>query len=143
MIDSAGDLQPDTRWRATRWAWTAEETLVDHVAKPRLCVAALLPFAEGKPDWRGFETSLRWMKQCAAHYGVDLVFVLNADTVYLFDLDLSLYRQVLERFRACLPEARMIVGVTATGESREVVDAYLPHLAIVQEFDNVEAMLMT
>ena len=84
--------KPATKWTETSWAWTSEESLVDHQQSGRLCVATLLPFHNGKPDWGGFERSIQWMIQCASHFDVEICFVLNADTGYIFNLDLDLYR---------------------------------------------------
>ena len=50
LIDRPEDLSPTTPWSATKWAWTAEEALVDHQTKARLCSAVLLPFRAGRPD---------------------------------------------------------------------------------------------
>ena len=55
MISHPSDLQPDTPWSETIWAGATEEGLVDHQTPARLCVATLLPFQDGKPDWQGFE----------------------------------------------------------------------------------------
>ncbi|MFV1994367.1 MAG: hypothetical protein ACC661_02930 [Verrucomicrobiales bacterium] len=137
MIVNPTDLQPDTPWRETIWAHTPEHNLTDHVTESRLCVATLLPFKGGQPDWTGFERSIRWMLESASRYDVEIAFVLNADTGYIFDLDLPLYREVLTRFRACFPNERIICGTTA------VQGSYLPHLDIAQSFDNLEVMLMT
>ncbi|NBX35562.1 hypothetical protein EBR16_09440, partial [bacterium] len=87
LIDRPEDLTPTTPWSATKWAWTAEEALVDHRTKARLCSAVLLPFKDGKPDWESFGSEIRWQLAAAEHYGVELVPVLNADTGYIFDLD--------------------------------------------------------
>ena len=38
---------------------------MDGQANPRLCVAALLPFNNGDPDWGSFERMLIWMTKCA------------------------------------------------------------------------------
>ena len=80
LISRPEELTPQTTWLETKWAWTGEEELIDHTTKARLCAAALLPFREGRPDWEGFITSIRWMQAAADHYGVELVVVLNADT---------------------------------------------------------------
>ena len=110
LITSATDLKPSTPWSDTIWAYTSEESLVDHETKARLCVATLLPFKDKKPDWDGFAKSVRWMQQCADHYGVEMVFVLNADTGYIFDLSNELYAEVLRRFRADFPTQRFITA---------------------------------
>ena len=47
LITDPADLRPDTPWSDTVWAWTAEESLITHARKPRLCSAALLPFTLG------------------------------------------------------------------------------------------------
>jgi dihydrodipicolinate synthase/N-acetylneuraminate lyase len=145
MISDVADLRPGTRWAETVWGRTTEESLADHRREGRLCVATLLPFRGGRPDWEGFECSIRWMMDCAAHYGVEIVFVLNADTGYIFQLDAALYREVIERFRALFPEQRIICGVTALGGSGDRFDPawYHPQLEIAQEFGNVEVMVMT
>lgn len=146
LIDSPSDLTPATSWRQTVWACTAEEDLVDHATKARLCVATLLPFAGGQPDWEGFSRSVRWMLACAEHYGVELVCVLNADTGYIFELDEDLYAEVLRRFRAEFPGRRFIAGVTARGAERDEAfraDRYHPLLDIAQEHENCEVMIMT
>jgi dihydrodipicolinate synthase/N-acetylneuraminate lyase len=145
LISHPADLRPDTAWSDTVWAWQSEESLVDHTTKARLCVATLLPFREGKPDWEGFERSIAWMLRCGEHYGVEMAFVLNADTGYIFNLTAELYREVITRFRAAFPEPRIICGTTALGASGEVFDPewYRPQIEIAQGFDNVEAMIMT
>ncbi|MDF1752373.1 MAG: hypothetical protein P1U89_06350 [Verrucomicrobiales bacterium] len=145
MIDHIDDLRPDTLWTDTIWAHTSEETLTDHQSEGRLCVATLLPFKNSKPDWEGFEKSIRWMIACGERYGIEMVFVLNADTGYIFNLSLDLYREVIERFRALFPDQKIICGTTAVGADGERFNAewYFPHLDIVQEFDNAEAMIMT
>ena len=146
LIERAEDLRPETKWAETVWAWTSEESLVDHRAKPRLCAAALLPFRDRSPDWDGFSASIRWMQAAADHFGVELVVVLNADTGYIFDLDDSLYAEVLRRFRADFPKARFIAGVTARGaqdDSSFKPERYRPLMDIVQEHENCEVMLMT
>jgi len=146
LISKAADLKPNTTWQETVWAYTAEESLVDHTSKARLCVATLLPFKDQKPDWEGFSKSVRWMQQCGEHYGVEMVFVLNADTGYIFDLSNELYAEVLKRFRAEFPNQKFIAGVTARGaENDEVFKAerYWPLLDIAQSHDNGEMMIMT
>lgn len=144
-IDDPANLRPDTNWSETVWAWTPEEALVDHTNCARLCVATLLPFKDGAPDWEGFERSVAWMVRCAEHYGVEIAFVLNADTGYIFNLSLEMYREVIERFRAAFPATRIICGATAWGAEGETFKAawYQPHLEIAQSFGNVEVMLMT
>lgn len=146
LIERPADLAPTTTWRETKWAWTAEEDLIDHRTKGRLCAAALLPFRERRPDWESFAASIRWMIAAAEHYGVELVPVLNADTGYVFDLDDELYGEVLRRFRAEFPERRFIAGVTARGADHDEsfrADRYWPLLDRVQEHENCEAMIMT
>ena len=123
LITSPTDLKPSTSWSETIWAYTSEEQLADHTTKGRLCVATLLPFKDKQPDWEGFSKSVRWMQQCAAHYGVEIVFVLNADTGYIFDLSNELYAEVLRRFRAEFPQQRFIAGVTARGAMTASVSA--------------------
>ena len=145
MITQAKDLLPDTPWQETIWSQASEESLVDHTSRPRLCVATLLPFRNGEPDWEGFENSIRWMLRAGEHYGVELVFVLNADTGYIFQLDETLYAEVIRRFRAAFPEPTIICGTTAVGATGDTfrADWYRPHLEIAQQFDHVEVMLMT
>ncbi len=145
LIQDPSDLKPYTPWSDTVWAYTSEEDLVDHQTKARLCVAALLPFQNGQPDWEGFVRSIQWMQQCAAHYGVEIVFVLNADTGYIFDLSMEEYSEVLSRFRETFPAQRFIAGVTArdAGESSFKVERYLPMIDAVQQYDNCEVMIMT
>ncbi len=146
LISKPEDLAPDTEWLDTQWAWTPEESLVEHQTKARLCAAALLPFHNGRPDWDGFAKSIRWMQAAADHFGVELVVVLNADTGYIFDLDDAMYAEVLTRFRKDFPHARFIAGVTARGTQDDTsfkAERYRPLLDIVQEHDNCEVMLMT
>lgn len=145
LISNPADLTPSTKWSETKWAWESEESLTDHSTKSRLCVATLLPFKEGKPDWEGFERSVRWMQKCGNYYGVDLAFVLNADTGYIFNLSAELYREVIQRFRDNFPEPKIICGTTALGASGDTFrpEWYRPQLEIAQEFNNVEVMLMT
>lgn len=145
MIADPEHLRPDTDWRETAWARTPEEELADHRSEARLCVATLLPFLGGEPDWEGFERSVRWMRSCAEACGVEIVFVLNADTGFLFQLDEALYAEVIRRFRAAFPEQRIICGATAVGEEGDVFrpEWYRPHLEIAQSFENVEVMIMT
>lgn len=145
MISDPSELKPTTQWDETIWAHTPEEALVDRKTPARLCVATLLPFKNGEPDWEGFERSIRWMLTCAEAYGVEIVFVLNADTGYIFQLDLDLYAEVIRRFRAAFPEPKIICGSTAVGAEGEDFDAnwYRPHIETAQSFDNVEIMLMT
>ena len=113
MIKNASDLLPSTQWSETIWSTTREEALVDNRSNPRLCVAALLPFKDGQPDWRSFERMLVWMYQCANQFGVEITFVLNADTGYVFNLSNELYSEVIQRFRSFYPDAPFISGVTA------------------------------
>ena len=139
------ELSPETTWKDTPWAWTGEEALVDHQNCARLCVATLLPFKDCRPDWAGFERSIRWMIACAEEYQIEIVFVLNADTGYIFNLSTELYREVIQRFRNLFPDQKIICGTTAHGTEGETFQAdwYRPHLEIAQEFQNVEVMLMT
>ncbi len=145
MISDPLDLTPETPWNDTVWAHTTEDSLTDHTTPARLCVATLLPFREGKPDWDGFERSIAWMLRCGERYGVEMAFVLNADTGYIFNLSLALYEEVIERFRAAFPLPKIICGVTAVGASGETFhpEWYFPQVDICQRFDNAEAMLMT
>lgn len=145
MISHPSELTPATTWEETIWAHTPEEALVDHTANPRLCVATLLPFQNGQPDWAGFETSVRWMLTCAEAAGVEIAFVLNADTGYIFNLSEELYAEVIRRFRAAFPEPKIICGTTAIGAEGDTFkpEWYRPHLEIAQGFENVEVMIMT
>jgi dihydrodipicolinate synthase/N-acetylneuraminate lyase len=145
MITDPADLKPSTTWEETVWAHTPEEALVDHTSKARLCVATLLPFRDGKPDWEGFENSIRWMITCAEAADVEIAFVLNADTGYIFNLSLDLYGEVIRRFRAAFPEPTIICGSTAVGASGDTFQPewYRPHFEIAQSFDKVEMMIMT
>jgi len=146
LISAPQDLTPGTPWQDTCWAWTAEEDLVDHRTKARLCSAVLLPFRDSRPDWGSFAASIRWMDAAAAHYGVELVPVLNADTGYLFDLDDALYAEVLRRFRSEFPGRKFIAGVTARGAAPDEAfraERYLPLLDLAQEHENCEVMIMT
>ena len=145
MISDPEELTPDTPWRETVWARTSEESLADHMNRARLCVATLLPFHNGNPDWEGFEKSIRWMIAAGAAYGVEMAFVLNADTGYIFHLNEALYAEVIRRFRSAFPEPRIICGVTAVGQEGNVFRSswYRPHLEIAQGFENVEVMIMT
>lgn len=145
MISRPSELTPSTTWEETVWAHTPEEALVDHTTRPRLCVATLLPFQNGKPDWEGFEKSVRWMLRCAEAAEIEIAFVLNADTGYLFHLSEELYAEVIRRFRASFPEPTIICGTTATGARGDTFrpEWYRPHLDIAQSFDHVEVMLMT
>jgi dihydrodipicolinate synthase/N-acetylneuraminate lyase len=146
LIANPQDLIPATNWLDTKWAWTSEESLIDHRTKARLCAAALLPFRNQKPDWEGFIASIAWMQSAANYYGVELVVVLNADTGYIFHLDDALYSEVLRRFRDAFPGAKFIAGVTARGAEKDSAfqpDRYRPLLDIVQQHDNCEVMLMT
>ena len=62
LISDPRDLKPGTSWRETVWAWSSEESLVDHRTKSRHCVATLLPFLNRRPDWEGFVRSIAWMR---------------------------------------------------------------------------------
>ena len=121
LITAVSDLTPTTTWQETKWAWVGEEDLISHTSTPRLCVATLLPFRDAKPDWAGSARCIRWMQTVAAHYGVEAVFVLNADTGYIFDLTPELYAEVLRRFRAEFPAQRFIAGVTARGAESDKI----------------------
>lgn len=146
LISNPADLTPTTPWRDTVWAWTSEESLVSHAAPPRLCVATLLPFKNGQPDWAGFARCIRWMQSAAAHFGIEIVFVLNADTGYIFDLTPELYAEVLQRFRAEFPTQKFIAGVTARGTENDTAfrpETYHPLLDLAQQHENCEVMLMT
>ena len=145
MIQKAEKLQPDTQWSETVWAHSREEDLMNDQSNPRLCVAALLPFKDGQPDWGSFERMLQWMMKCADHFGVEITFVLNADTGYVFNLSMELYEEVIKRFRSLYPDASFISGVTAVGASSTAFDAscYHPHLEIAQAHGPCEVMIMT
>jgi hypothetical protein len=146
LINQPQDLKPTTTWQETQWAWTSEESLVDHQSKARLCSAVLLTFQNQKPDWESFATSIRWMAAAAAHYGVEFVPVLNADTGYIFDLDNDMYAEVLRRFRAEFPDMKFIAGITARGAEQDTdfkAERYRPLLDIVQSHENCEVMIMT
>jgi hypothetical protein len=146
LISDPAGLGPETPWRDTVWGWPAEEALVTHTRKPRLCPATLLPFANARPDWGGFIRALDWMMDAARHYGVELVPVLNADTGYIFDLDEALYAEVLRRFRDEFPGHRFIAGITAVGAERDDrfrAERYRPLLDLAQAHDGCEVMLMT
>ena len=146
LITHPSDLKPTTPWNETKWAYIGEEELVDHQTKSRLCVAALLPFKDKEPDWAGFEKSIAWMLESAKHYGVEMDFVLNADTGYIFDLDNEMYAEVLRRFRASFPDQRFIAGVTARGAEQDTefkAERYHPLMDLVQVHDNCEVMIMT
>ena len=145
MIQKAEELQPDTQWSETVWAHSREEDLMNDQSNPRLCVAALLPFKDGQPDWGSFERMLQWMVKCADHFGVEITFVLNADTGYVFNLSMELYEEVIKRFRSLYPDASFISGVTAVGASSTAFDAscYHPHLEIAQAHRPCEVMIMT
>jgi hypothetical protein len=146
LINQPADLTPQTRWQETKWAWVGEEELVDHQTKARLCSAVLLPFQNREPDWDSFVSSLHWMFEAAKHYNVELVPVLNADTGYIFDLDDTMYAQVLHRFRLAFPNTKFIAGITARGIERDstfLAERYRPLLDIVQQYDNCEVMIMT
>ena len=145
LISDPADLRPDTPWTDTVWSQRSEESLVDHRTPARLCVATLLPFRDGLPDWDGFERSIAWMLRCGRRHGVEMAFVLNADTGYIFNLTAELYREVITRFRSAFPEPRIICGTTALGATGDRFDPewYRPQIEIAQSFDNVEIMLMT
>lgn len=109
-------------------------------------MATLLPFAGGQPDWAGFARCIRWMQEAAARYHVEIAFVLNADTGYIFDLTPELYGEVLRRFRAEFPKQKFIAGVTARGAEQDTAfkaERYRPLLDIAQQHDNCEVMIMT
>ena len=145
MIQKADEIQPDTQWSETVWAHSREEDLMNDQSNPRLCVAALLPFKDGQPDWGSFERMLQWMMKCADHFGVEITFVLNADTGYVFNLSKELYEEVISRFRSLYPDASFISGVTAVGASPTAFDAscYHLHLEIAQAHRPCEVMIMT
>ncbi len=145
MISDPSELAPSTSWSDTTWSEAREEELLDYASTTRLCVAALLPFKDGFPDWGSFERMLQWMSRCADHFGVDIVFVLNADTGYVFNLSNELYEEVIRRFRALYPQASFISGVTAVGASPTDFRAscYHPHLEIAQAHGPCEVMIMT
>jgi hypothetical protein len=145
MIDQTDQLRPDTSWSETVWGHSREESLFDDASSPRLCVAALLPFRDRQPDWASFEKMLHWMMKCANHFGVEITFVLNADTGYVFNLSTKLYQEVIIRFRSLYPDASFITGVTAVRASPTDfrASAYQPHLEIAQAHQPCEVMIMT
>ena len=145
MFKDASDLLPSTQWSETIWSMSREEDLVDSRSSPRLCVAALLPFKDAQPDWRSFERMLVWMNECANYFGVEITFVLNADTGYVFNLSNELYSDVIQRFRSLYPDAPFISGVTAVDASPDNFKAscYHPHLEIAQAHKPCEVMIMT
>ena len=102
MISDFAELEPTTPWSETTWSEGREEELVDAVSSPRLCVAALLPFKDAQPDWESFERMLQWMTKCADAFGVEIVFVLNADTGYVFNLSNELYDEVIRQAGASI-----------------------------------------
>ncbi|MEM7699254.1 MAG: hypothetical protein AAF236_12725 [Verrucomicrobiota bacterium] len=108
-------------------------------------MATLLPFRDQEPDWDGFERSIQWMIDSAEASGVEIAFVLNADTGYIFDLSLEMYAEVIRRFRAAFPEPTIICGTTAVGATGDRFDPsyYRPHFDTAQQFENVEVMIMT
>lgn len=145
MIANSDELTPETQWHQTVWARTPEESLADHSTRARLCVATLLPFHNAKPDWEGFANSIHWMIAAAKAYDVEIAFVLNADTGYIFQLNESLYAEVIRRFRTAFPEPTIVCGATAVGQEGSTFQPhwYRPHLEIAQDFQNVEVMIMT
>ena len=145
MIKDASDLLPTTQWSETIWSKTREEDLLDSRSSSRLCVAALLPFRDSQPDWGSFDRMLVWMHECAHHFGVEITFVLNADTGYVFNLSNDLYEEVIQRFRRLYPDAPFISGVTAVEASADNFKAscYHPHLEIAQAYEPCEVMIMT
>lgn len=145
MISNITELECSTPWSETIWSRTREEDLVDYESSSRLCVAALLPFKDSQPDWRSFERMLVWMHECANHFGVEITFVLNADTGYVFNLSNDLYGEVIQRFRSLYPEASFVSGVTAVDASPDNFKAscYHPHLEIAQAYQPCEVMIMT
>jgi hypothetical protein len=146
LIADPAELRPETPWSATKWASIGEESLVNHETRPRLCVASLLPFKNARPDWDGFTRCIQWMRDAAKAFNIEIAFVLNADTGYIFDLDESIYAEVLRRFRGAFPKQRFIAGVTARGaesDSGFVAERYRPLLELAQQHDNCEVMLMT
>ena len=145
MIHNAEQLVPSTLWNETIWAHSREENLIDTRSDPRLCVAALLPFHQGEPDWGSFERMLIWMNKCADFFGVNITYVLNADTGYVFNLSNDLYSEVILRFRSLFPDSSFISGVTAVDGSPDNFKAncYQPHLEIAQAHKPCEVMIMT
>ncbi len=145
MISDPEQLKPSTCWSETVWSTSREEDLIDTSSSPRLCVAALLPFKKGQPDWRSFERMLRWMTRCSEVFGVEITFVLNADTGYVFNLSEALYAEVITRFRSLYPDASFVSGVTAVEAHPNDFRAscYHPHLEIAQAHAPCEVMIMT
>ena len=145
MISDPSELTPSTPWSETVWSRAREEELTDSSSEARLCVAALLPFKDGRPDWGSFERMLAWMRKCADVFGVKIVFVLNADTGYVFNLSDELYGEVIRRFRDLYPKDSFISGITAVGGDPVQFKAscYHPHLDIAQAHGPCEVMIMT
>ena len=128
MIYQADQLRPDTSWSETLWGHSREESLFDDISRPRLCVAALLPFQGGQPDWASFEKMLRWMTACGKHFGVDITFVLNADTGYIFHLSPNFMGGNCS-LQGPVPRSSFICGVTAVGICHSFdASTYHPHL---------------
>ena len=77
-------------------------------------------------------------------FGVEITFVLNADTGYVFNLSNDLYREVIQRFRAYTP----MLLYKRCNRRRCVADnfkasCYHPHLEIAQAYEPCEVMIMT
>ena len=107
-----------------------------------MCVA-LLPFRDGEPDWDGFEKSVSWMLKCAEFSGVEIAFVLNADTGYIFNLSIELYGRCSAAL-GLFSWVTIICGLQQSGQkgkpSARVV--FSSHDQI-QQYENAEVMLMT
>ena len=130
MISDPEQLKPSTCWSETVWSTSREEDLIDTSSSPRLCIAALLPFKKEGFGLAKFERMLRWMTRCSEVFGVEITFVLNADTGYVFNLSEALYAEVITRFRALYPDASFVSGVTAVEAHPMTFGAscYHPHL---------------
>ena len=84
------------------------------------------------------------MSELADHFGVEIVFVLNADTGYVFNLSDEFVRGSDRSFPGSLyPQASFISGVTAVGASPTDFRAscYHPHLEIAQAHGPCEVMI--
>ena len=145
LISDPRDLKPDTPWRDTIWAWTGEESLVDHRTKARLCVATLLPFRDRRPDWDGFVRSIAWMRDaprgrawrsssCSMPTPATFSTLDGANTARCCAGFARSFRTRVSSRASPGPDA----GATAFKAER-----YRPMLDIVQQYGNCEAMLMT
>ena len=101
MFKNASDLLPSTKWSETIWSSPVRKTLIDSRSSSRLCVAALLPFKDGQPDWGSFERMLVWMHECANFFEVEITFVLNVirDMFLIFRTNFT--KKGFDGFGAC------------------------------------------